>query len=336
LPGGFQASFYGVLFGSIPNTGQAHLRGRLAIIGVLVGLLYGITGLYIVALIPHFLILVLLFSLGFFISAYVTSGDQKIAFSGLQAGLMIPYVFLSDTGPPVNLDLAMMRFFALLMASAIGLFVLHNVWPVSPYNELKKKISKAIGISGAIFGKLLMLDEKEREEVESLVDPLAATLPTSASLLFDAQYIISDARLHAEEFIEIIESLEVIFAELETIKKTIYCGMDNELMKKYLEHMAADYRTVCGFFDKASQQFRTGDDISLFLAPLMSGIKDHRREFRETGIWKQFPLEDVERDVLIATSVDGVLASLYKITVCIKKINESELPSGLGLRASKA
>lgn len=336
LPGGFQASFYGVLFGSIPNTGQAHLRGRLAIIGVLLGLLYGITGLYIVALIPHFLILVLLFSLGFFISAYVTSGSQKIAFSGLQAGLMVPYVFLADTGPPVNLDLAMMRFFALLMASAIGLFVLHNVWPVSPYNELKKKVSKALGISGAIFGKLLMLDEKERAQIESLVDPLAATLPTSTSLLFDAQFIISDSRLHAEEFIEIIESLEVIFAELETIKKTIYCGMDNELMKKYLEHMAADYRTVCGIFDKASQQFRTGDDASLFLASLMSGIKDHRQEFRETGIWKQFPLEDVERDVLIATSVDGVLASLYKITVCIKKINESELPSGIGLRASKA
>ena len=68
----------------------------------------------------------------------------------------------------------------------------------------------------------------------------------------------------------------------------------------------------------------------------MSGIKDHRQEFRETGFWKQFPLEDVERDVLITTSVDGVLASLYKITVCIKKINESELPSGVGLRASKA
>ncbi|MGH7848780.1 MAG: FUSC family protein [Thermodesulfobacteriota bacterium] len=336
LPGGFQASFYGVLFGSIPNTGQAHLRGRLAIIGVLLGLLYGITGLYIVALIPHFLILVLLFSLGFFISAYITSGDQKIAFSGLQAGLMIPYVFLADAGPQVNLDLAMMRFFALLMASAIGLFVLHNVWPVSPYNELKKKISKAIGISGAIFGKLLMLDEKEREEVESLVDPLAATLPTSASLLFDAQYIISDARLHAEDFIEIIESLEVIYAELETIKKTIYGGMDNELMKKYFEHMAPDYRAVCGLFDNASRQFQTGDDISLFLASLMSGIKDHRQEFRETGLWKEFPLEDLERDVLIATSVDGVLASLYKITVCIKKINESELPSGLGLRASKA
>ncbi|MGH7848898.1 MAG: FUSC family protein, partial [Thermodesulfobacteriota bacterium] len=28
LPGGYQASFYGVLFGSIPNTGQAHLRGK--------------------------------------------------------------------------------------------------------------------------------------------------------------------------------------------------------------------------------------------------------------------------------------------------------------------
>ena len=336
LPGGFQASFYGVLFGSIPNTGQAHLRGKLAIIGVLLGLLYGIAGLYIVALIPHFLILVLLFSLGFFVSAYVTSGSQKVAFSGLQAGLMVPYVFLTGTGPPVNLDLAMMRFSALLMASAIGLLVLYNVWPVSPYNELKKKISRALGISGTIFGKLLMLDEKEREKIESLVDPLAATMPTSTSLLFDAQFIISDDKLHAEEFIEIIEALEVIFAELETLKRTIYGEMENDLIKKYLEHLAPDYKTVCVLFDEASGQFRTREDTSLPLAALMPRIKDHRQEFRETGFWKQFPLEDLERDVLIAASVDGVLSSLYKITVCINKINASELPAGMGLTASKA
>ncbi len=336
LPGGFQASFYGVLFGSLPNTGQAHLRGRLALVGVLLALAYGITGLYIVALVPHFLILLLLFSLGFFIAAYVTSGSQKIAFSGLQAGLMLPYIFLTETGPPVSIDLAMMRFFALLMASAIGLFVLHNLWPVSPYNELKKKISNALVICGAIFGKLLMLDEKERDQIESLVNPLAATLPTSTSLLFDAQYIISDDRLHSESFVEIIESLDVMFAELETIKKTIYDRMDNELLRKYLEHMADDYKAVCGLFDKASQQFRSGEDVSLFVPPLMTRIKEHRQEFRETGFWKQFSLEEVERDVLIATSVDGVLSALEKITANIKKINESEMPEGLRLSASKA
>ena len=108
------------------------------------------------------------------------------------------------------------------------------------------------------------------------------------------------------------------------------------MIKKYLEHLAPDYKTVCVLFDEASGQFRTREDTSLPLAALMPRIKDHRQEFRETGFWKQFPLEDLERDVLIAASVDGVLSSLYKITVCINKINASELPAGMGLTASKA
>jgi hypothetical protein len=336
LPGGYQASFYGVLFGSIPNTGQAHLRGRLAIIGVLAGLLYGIIGLYIVALVPRFSLLILIFSLGSFVSAYVATGSQKTAFSGLQAGLMLPYVFLSSPGPEINLGLAIMRLCALLAASAIGLLVLHNVWPVSPYQELKNKISSALSISGTIFGKLLMLDEKERGNIESLVDPLAAAMPTSASLLFDAQYIISDEKLRAEDFVGIIESLEVIYAELETLKKTIYSDIGNELLSKYLEHMAPDYRTIHDLFDKASRQFSTREDLAPSVPLLSQRILEHRQAFRETGFWKRFPLEDVERDVLIAESVDAVLESLKKIIICISRINESEAPSGAALRPSKA
>ncbi|MEW6146234.1 MAG: FUSC family protein [Thermodesulfobacteriota bacterium] len=336
LPGGYQASFYGVLFGSIPNTGQAHLRGRLAIIGVLAGLIYGIAGLYIITLIPHFPLLLLIFSLGSFVSAYVATGSQKIAFSGLQAGLMLPYVFFSSPGPQISLSLAIMRLCALLAASAIGLLVLHNVWPVSPYRELKRKISSALRISGAILGKILMLDEKVRGEIESLVDPLAASMPTSASLLFDAQYIISDEKLHAEDFVEIIESLEVIYAELETLKKTIYSDKDSELLIKYLSQMSPDYRRLCDLFDEASRQFFTREDPTHSLDMLSQQILEHRQAFRDTGFWKRFPLEEVEKDVLIAESVDAVLGSLRRITVCINRINGSEEPSGAALRASKA
>jgi hypothetical protein len=69
---------------------------------------------------------------------------------------------------------------------------------------------------------------------------------------------------------------------------------------------------------------------------LSQRILEHRQAFRETGFWKRFPLEDVERDVLIAESVDAVLESLKKIIICISRINESEAPSGAALRPSKA
>jgi hypothetical protein len=65
-------------------------------------------------------------------------------------------------------------------------------------------------------------------------------------------------------------------------------------------------------------------------------IQDHRQAFRETGFWKQFPLEDVEKDVLIAASVDTVLDSLHKIMVSINGIKEAEASTGTRLVATKA
>lgn len=336
LPGSSQASFYGVLFGSMPNTGQAHLKGRLAIMGVLAGLTYGLLGLIIVSQTSRFLVLILLFCLGLFVAAYVATGSRKIAYSGVQAGLMIPYVFLINTGPEVNLDLAFTRLCALLMASAIGLVILHNLWPVSPYEQLKKKISYALTISGEIFAKLLTGDRKDKGRIESLVTPLAASLPTSSSLLFDAGFVIGDERLHGEEFVEIIASLEVIFSELETIKKSVYSGKDNALLAEYIEHMTPSYEKISALFAAASSGFDTGDDLGAEISGLLEEIKSKRQEFRESGVWKSFTVKEVEQDILMASSVDGILDSLSKISSLVSAIERPEKGAAVTLAVSGA
>jgi hypothetical protein len=336
LPGSSQASFYGVLFGSMPNTGQAHLKGKLAIIGVVAGLSYGILGLIIVSQTSRFMVLILLFCLGLFLASYVATGNRRIAYSGVQAGLMIPYVFLIDTGPEVNLDLAFTRFCALLMASAIGLIVLHNLWPVSPYEQLKKRISYALKVSGQIFAKLLTGDEKDRDKIESLVTPLAASLPTSSTLLFDARFVIGDEKLHGEEFVEIIGALEVIFSELETIKKTVYAGKDNKLLAEYLEQMTPSYQKIGALFGATSAGFSSGQDLSAEISGLMEEIRKRRQEFRETGIWKSFPVKEIEEDILMATSVDGILDSLSKIYSLMSTIEEPGKNPSVALAGSGA
>ncbi|MCC6711806.1 MAG: hypothetical protein IT344_00445 [Candidatus Dadabacteria bacterium] len=336
LPGSSQASFYGVLFGSMPNTGQAHLKGRLAIIGVVAGLAYGLFGLVIVSQTSRFLILILLFCLGLFVAAYVATGSRRIAYSGVQAGLMIPYVFLVEIGPEVNLDLAFTRLCALLAASAIGLVILHNLWPVSPYEQLKKKISYALGISGEIFARLLTGDRKDKGRIESLVTPLAASLPTSSSLLFDARFVIGDERLHGEEFVEIIASLEMIFSELETIKKTVYSGKDTALLVKYIEHMAPSYEKISAVFHAAASGFDTGDDLGGRISGLIEEIKSRRQEFRESGVWKRFTIKEVEQDILMAGSVDGILDSLSKISSLVSAIERPERGGAVTLAGSGA
>ena len=142
---------------------------------------------------------------------------------------MIPYSMLFNTGPQVDLDTAFTRCMALISAAFIAAIVHILLWPNNPLNLLKQKISKAIVVSGQILSNLLIVDIKQKETIEGLVIPLATSLPTSTALLHDAEYIIREDNLHAEEFIKIIESIEKMYAELETLKRAIYDDFDNKV-----------------------------------------------------------------------------------------------------------
>jgi len=334
LPGESQVSFYAILFGIIPNLGQAFMKSSYGVAGIISGILYGFLALIIVSTTTHFTILLLLFCAGFFMASYVTTNPKDISAAGLQAGLVIPYALLYNTGPQVDLDAAVTRFLALLSAVLIGLIVLHLVWPVNPYSQLREKISKAIRVSGGILDKLLTLDIKEKQRIDSLVLPLAASLPTSTSLLHDAEYVVRRDQLHAEQYLHIIESLEVMFAELETIKRLVFRNIDDGLFHLYLGHMAPDYKLLCSYFVQVSEQLGTKKDITLDISDLKLKIEADRAEFRDSEVWRNYEPGDIERNVLIVTSMDSLLDSLHKISGSINEINGLKTASDLSLQAS--
>jgi hypothetical protein len=337
LPGGALVSFYAILFGIIPNLGQAFMKSGYGIAGIVAGIVFGFIALIIVSFTPHFLILLLLFCVGFFIASFVTTSPRDISAAGLQAGLVIPYALLYTTGPQVDLDAAFTRFLALLSAAFIGLIVLRLVWPVNPYTQLKQNISKALRVSGGILSKLLIFDIKDKEKIDALVVPLAASLPTSSALLHDAEYIIREEKLHAEEYLHIIESLEVMFADLETIKRTVYSHMDNELFHLYLSHLSDDYKTLCGhFYDVAGAVLSSSNrDMTAQISDLKVKIEEGRREFRDTENWRRFEPRDIEMNVLITTSIDSMLESLYKISCHLNTINGIANEQGVTLQTSE-
>jgi len=325
LPGESQVAFYAILFGVVPNLGQAYMKSKYGILGVFSGLIFGFISLILVSQVPHFLMFLFLYCLGTFAAAYVASSSKDISVAGLQAGLIIPYALLYSTGYEVDLDTAFTRCMALLSTVLIAAIVHLLLWPVNPYKVLKQKISKAIAISGQILSKLLVQDIKEKEKVEKLVLPLAAILPTSTSLLHDAEYVIRQDDLHAEGFIHIIESIERIYADIETLKRTIYENIDSELIYLYLSHMEPLYEKTCRAFDEVSNQFNSGNDIAAEIASIIEGIQTHRAEFRDTGVWREFQSKDVEQEVLIATSIDSLLESLSKISLAVGEINQAKL-----------
>jgi len=318
FPGQYQVAFYGILFGLLPNIGQSHHKTKLGIIGVILGLLFGIFGNFIIFHIHSFIILCLLYFLATFIFSYVASGSAKYDFIGLQAGLMIPFSLL------YNLDAASTRVEALIISSAVGLTVLHFVWPIIPINELRKNISKSLTTSGLILKKLLKLDEGENEQIKKLVIELAATLPTINSLFNDAKYLVDSDDKNTEEYLTIIEKIEFIYIELENLNNIIYYHFDNKLVILYLSSMKEAYENLFQFFDKVANQFTSNAAVNLDLESLGDEIESKRERFRKSEVWKKFSNEDLERNVLIAKSIDDLLDCIIQINQSVNLINSNK------------
>ncbi|MCZ6684497.1 MAG: hypothetical protein O6849_00765 [Candidatus Dadabacteria bacterium] len=336
LPGGSQVVFFAILFGVIPNLGQAYMKSKYGILGVFCGLVLSFLSLLLVDIAPHFLVVLSLYSLGTFMAAYVASSSKDISAAGLQAGLLFAFSIIITKGPAIDIHDPFTRFLALFSAVFIGLIVQHILWPMNPYKLLKQKISKSMDFSGRIISKLLMLDIKDSDKVDRMVLPLAASLPTSTSLLHDAEYIIRHDELHTEQFIHIIESIERMYADIETLKRTIYENMDSGLVHIYLNNMKPFYKRICRAFDEVSKQFNSGNDVKVEINSIIEGVKKHRTELRESGVWRSFQPVDIEQTVLIEASIDNLLESLSEISLAIGEINRAKRNSNTLLMTKEA
>lgn len=322
LPGGGQVVFFAILFGVIPNLGQAYMKTRYGVLGVTLGIAMSILGLIILGIAPRFLILLSLYSLGTFVAAYIASSSKDISLTGLQAGLLFPFSILYVTGPGVDIEAALTRFLALFSSIFIGLIVQHLLWPSNPYKMLKKKVSDSISLSGKILSTLLIRDQKNTIELDKLVLPLAASLPTSNSLLHDAEYFLREDDLHSNKFIGIIESIERIYAELETLKKISYENIDNSLFDNLLSTMKPLYKRLDYLFEKISHQFESCKRFNEEFADLKTDIEMQRQRFRESGVWRSADPKEVENLVLLSATMDSLLESLGQISDAIGEINQ--------------
>ncbi len=322
LPGGGQVVFFAILFGVIPNLGQAYMKSRYGMLGVTLGITMCILSLIILGIAPRFLIVLSLYSLGTFVAGYIASSSKDISLTGLQAGLLFPFGILYVTGPGVDIDAALTRFLALFSSIFIGLIVQYLLWPSNPYKMLKEKVSNSIRFSGKILATLLIRDQKDTKELDKMVLPLAASLPTSIALLHDAEYFLRDDDLHSDQFIRIIEAIEKIYAELEILKRIIYENIDSGIFESLLSTMKPLYKRLDSLFEKISHQFGSGKKFNKELAELKADIEMHRQQFRESGVWRSADPIEIEQLVLLSAAMDSLLGSLGQISDAIGDINQ--------------
>lgn len=322
-PAVFPAVFTALIITAQANLGQAHLKEGLRFLGCVVGAIYGFLGLLIVTQIPHFVIFLSVLFLGLFLASYISSGSERVAYGGVQAGFVLPIMLMVSNGPIGSLDPAVYRFIGIVMGGAISLLVLRFIWPVHPLKQLRDKLSFACVQSGVIFETLVGLKDRNRKELENLVVILASALPRTTSLLKDAHYALSRKDLHTEEFLEIIESLEIIYVELTTLDENIESGFDNSLVNTFLTYVEPYNKKITACFIEVALNLKSQIDKSheIDTQLLIEEIDKQLTDFRQKGITHKFGSDDLERLSLVVSSIINILRSLNKISIAINQIN---------------
>jgi uncharacterized membrane protein YccC len=322
IDAGIQTLITALLISAQANLGQATLKERLRFVAVVIGGFYGLICLIIISIFPNFLVFLLLFTLGLFVGSYIATGSERVSYAGVQTGIVLPMILLISNGPSTgSLQIAVERFVGVIVGGAIALIILRFIWPDDPLKQLKVKIARSFILCGKIFSILIIPQFKE-EQVKPLISDLAMSLPTSESLLKDAQYVIRLENAHTKELLEVIESLEHIYFEFETLNKTIYADIDNKMVNSYLNNMGPFYSRVSQNFIQLGEKLKLGMKFEFQLndlALLNKGINEERGKFHISEAWRELKNDDIERIGLIDISIDNILKSLEKISFEINK-----------------
>lgn len=130
---------------SLGTAGETIHKLGLRIGGCLIGAALGIGS--IIYLMPHMdsigHLMLLLFAVTC-IAAWVSSGNERIAYAGVQIGLAFYLTVLQGFGPTTDMDTARDRIIGILVGNLALYIVSTMIWPVTVESSIRSSLSKAL------------------------------------------------------------------------------------------------------------------------------------------------------------------------------------------------
>ncbi|WP_186374714.1 FUSC family protein [Yersinia rohdei] len=130
---------------ALGTTGETVHKLVLRIIGCLIGALMGV--LAIIFIIPHLndigQLMVLVFG-GVILAAWVSSGNERIAYAGVQIGLAFLLTVLQGFGPSSDMGVALDRVIGILLGNFVVYLIFSRLWPVAIVDAVHAHIGKAL------------------------------------------------------------------------------------------------------------------------------------------------------------------------------------------------
>jgi uncharacterized membrane protein YccC len=280
FPGSSLVAFYGITFGLTANLGQLYMKGKTGLLGIAGGLAYGIVGVLVIAQAPHFPVLMGIFALGIFFSAYLAAGDEKVAFMGLQAALIAPYMFLIFEGPEWTFVNGVTRTAALAISAAVAVVVQRVVWPVDPLDLFRTAVVEALSDIERSWKPLWASDRNGGPNVglaaKESTDGLILAFGQSAELLKDGRYVVGSDHPLAHLYVQLLRSLEEIFAEMQLLARLMQQSKANPLRDDAIANLGKEIETIGRGFATASDFIGDRTDLAqmIDLQARLAAFKD--------------------------------------------------------------
>ena len=260
FPGSSLLAFYAILFGLTVNLGQLYFKGGSGLLGVLVCLTYGLFGVLVIMQSPHLPILLGLYALGMFVAVYVAAGRETMMFMGLQAALLVPYVFVIFEGPEWTLSNAITRVAALVVAAVVAVLVQTSIWPVDPLMKFRQATARALEDLAVSWRQVWQTGESGAVDVPTAVPQFPEALIQSfcqpAAWLKDSRYLVGSGHIAAKRYAPMLGYLEEMLAELNLLDRLLRSIKDETLRGRVNDHLGDTVVTIAEAFEVLAAHYR--------------------------------------------------------------------------------
>ncbi|MFT2792402.1 FUSC family protein [Serratia sp. T13T92] len=204
---------------ALGTAGETVHKLTLRIVGCLIGALMGVLSL--IFIVPSLSDIGQLMALVFgalLLSAWVSSGNERIAYAGIQIGLAFLLTVLHGFGPSTDLGVALDRVLGILLGNLVVYLIFTYVWPVAIADFVSTRIRSLV----ARLSNLAALAPTERPAAIRLAAEVEEELTTAREALRLVPFEPRSLRPPPEEY----RRLQAILGEMENLCPALFLPFD--------------------------------------------------------------------------------------------------------------
>ncbi|WON78910.1 FUSC family protein [Serratia sp. UGAL515B_01] len=234
------------------TTGETVHKLVLRIAGCLFGALIGVLAIiFIIPSINDIGELMALVFCGVLLAAWISCGNQRIAYAGVQVGLAFLLTVLQGFGPSTDMNVAFDRVVGILLGNLVVYLIFTRLWPVAIVQSVRSRIGHALRGLANLAALSFLSRSAALKEAIAIKEEITFARQELALVPFEPKKL----RPRADEFV----CLETILQEMERLCPVLFLPIDKSV---------SDVDRLRTLSEKGSRIMLSGEQIQSRESPL--------------------------------------------------------------------